>query len=74
MRLFSGSALMIIAPGLICLTFPETVDACIDQSTGSAVLKVLTAVLVGGLFAYNHFKSRINNLVKQLFTKGKKHD
>ena len=72
MRLFTGSALMTIAPALIFLTFPEAADACIDQSTGSAVLKVLTAVLVGGLFAYNHFKSRINNLVKQLFIREEK--
>ena len=65
---------MAIAPALICLTFPETADACIDQSTGSAVLKVLTAVLVGGLFAYNHFKLRINALVKRLLTREEKHD
>ena len=65
---------MSIAPAIICFTFPETADACIDQSTGSTVLKVLTAVLVGGLFAYNHFKIRINALVKRLLAREAKHD
>ena len=74
MRFFTGSTLMAVAPAIICLTFPETADACIDQSTGSTVLKVLTAVLVGGLFAYNHFKIRINAVIKGLLAREEKHD
>jgi hypothetical protein len=62
-----------MAPAIFCLTFPESADACIDQSTGSTVLKVLTAILVGGLFAYNHYKSRINTLVKRLLAREEKH-
>jgi len=74
MRFLTRTGMMAVVPAFICLTFPETADTCIDQSTGSAVLKVLTAILVGGLFAYNHYKSRINSLVKKLLAREEKHN
>ena len=65
----SGKHFLIFA--FLLMPSPDTAGACLDQGTGSAVLKVLAAVLVGGVFFYNHFRNRINTLLSNLFSKGK---
>ena len=62
------------AYAFLYLPFPDAADACIDQGTGSAVLKVLAAVLVGGVFMYNHFRNRINTFVNKLLSRGDKRE
>ena len=49
--------------------FPDPASACLEDGTGGAVLKVLAAVLVGGVFFYNHFRNRINTFVSKLFSR-----
>jgi hypothetical protein len=65
-----GLAVTAVVPAFVCLTCPEAADACLDQGTGSAVLQVLMGVLVGGLFAANHFKSQIMSVWKRLSSRG----
>ena len=61
-----------IAYAFLYLPFPDAADACIEEGIGSAVLKVLAAVLVGGVFMYNHFRNRINTFVNKLFSREEK--
>ncbi len=63
-----------VAYAFVYLPFPDAADACIDQGTGSAVLKVLAAVLVGGVFMYNHFRNRINIFINKLFSREEKRE
>jgi hypothetical protein len=70
---FSRLTALPIAYAFLYLPFPDTADACIDQGTGSAVLKVLAAVLVAGVFLYNHFRNQIKTLPNS-FSRGRKHE
>jgi hypothetical protein len=53
-------------PAFFFLTSSDMIDACIDYGTGSTVLRVFVAVLVGGLFAANHYKHRIGTIYHKL--------
>jgi len=74
MRLIKHSAMTAIAPAFFYLALHGTRDACIDQSTGSAILKVAVAVLVGGVFLYNHFRDRIKTLYSNLASRGEERE
>jgi hypothetical protein len=63
-----------VAYAFIYLPLPDTADACIEEGTGSAVLKVLAAVLVGGVFVYNHFRNRIHTFVNKLLSSEEKRE
>ena len=47
-------------------TFPVSAPACTVEGTTSTVLQVLVGVLVGGLFAANHYKSQIGSVWKRI--------
>jgi len=57
---------------IICLPVPEAADAYLDPGTGSIILQVAIAGLVGGLFAAKIFWNRIRTLLKTLFSRGTK--
>jgi cytochrome b len=63
-----------VAYAFLYLPFPDTAGACIEEGIGSAVLKVLAAVLVGGVFMYNHFRNRINIFVNKLLSREEKRE
>ena len=63
MRGFRSFAVMAVAPALLLVGFPEAADAASDPGTASAVLKVSTAVLVSGIYVYNHFRVRIGGFL-----------
>ncbi len=69
MKRFAPLAMMPFVPVILHLTFPEAADADLDQGTVSAVLKVGAAVLVGGVFVYNHFRNKVNAFFKNLFSR-----
>lgn len=71
MKFFTRFIMVPVAPAFFYLTFPETANACLDQGAGSTILQVFVAVLVGGLFAANHFKDRIRSLYNNLRSRGK---
>jgi hypothetical protein len=62
---------IIPVPAFFFLTSSDMIDACIDYGTGSTVLQVFVAVLVGGLFAANHFKHKISTIYHNLCSKDK---
>ena len=72
MKYFTHASIAAFIPAVAYLASPETADAGFNEGTGGAALKVIVAVLVGGLFAYNHYKSRINTFIKNLFSREEK--
>ena len=70
MKRFTRLTMTPVVPAFFCLAFPETADGCLDQGTGSAILKVAVAVLVGGVFLYNHFRDRIKTFYRNLVSRG----
>jgi len=73
MKCFTRLTMAPVVPAFLCLTIPQTADACLDQAANSTILQVLTAVLVGGLFAANHFRSQIKAFLN-LFSRAKKRE
>jgi hypothetical protein len=57
---------------LLSTIFPNNVYAYLDPGTGSYVLQLAIAALLGGLYAVKVFWKRITNFFKNIFTKGKK--
>ena len=57
---------IIPVPAFFFLTSSEMIDACLDFDTGSTVLRVFVALLVGGLFAANHYKHRIGTIYHKM--------
>ena len=55
---------------IICLLAPEAADAYLDPGTGSIILQVAIAGLVGGLVALKIFWNRIRTFFKSLFSRG----
>ena len=72
MRYYRHVAKLRFSFAFLFTSFPDPAGACLEDGTGGAVLKVLAAVLVGGVFFYNHFRNRINTFVSSLFSRGAK--
>ena len=72
MRGFTGFTVMAVTPALLFASFPGAADAASDPGTASAVLKVGTAVLVSGIYVYNHFRVRIGGLLGGLVSRGRR--
>ncbi len=53
----------------VYLIFPQTVYAYLDPGTGSYVLQIIIASLVGAMFAIKIFWHKINIFFKNLFSK-----
>jgi Cu/Ag efflux pump CusA len=56
---------------LAVVLFPSVTYAYIDPGTGSYILQVLAAVLLGGLFAIKMFWLHIKGFFLKFFTKKK---
>ena len=52
---------------VIDLSFPRHAYAYLDPGTGSYLLQMLLAALLGGLFAIKLFWGRIKNFLKNFF-------
>lgn len=57
---------------LLYLAFPPFVYAYLDPGTGSYILQLLVAGLVGGAFVIKMFWSRIQTFFRRLFSRGEK--
>jgi len=57
---------------LLYLAFPPFVYAYLDPGTGSYILQLLVAGLVGGAFVIKMFWSRIQSFFRRLFSRGEK--
>ncbi len=54
--------------------FARNAYAYLDPGTGSYILQMIIAALLGGLFAVKLFRYRIKIFFKNLFSRGKKHE
>ena len=59
-------SMMAVAPALLLIGTPEAASAGAEPGIANAVLKVGAAVLVSGVFLYNHFRHRIRGLISRL--------
>lgn len=62
------SALVITVSFLICTIFLEKAYAYLDPGTGSYLLQMVVAGLIGGLFAIKVFWKKIKSFFKNLFS------
>jgi hypothetical protein len=74
MKHFTSLRMMLIVPAFFYSTFPSATDASLDQGTGSAILKVAVAVLVGGVFVYSHFRDRVHVFIRNLLSRAEKRE
>ena len=51
------------------LILPQIADANADQAYGITVVQVMIGILVFGLFLGNHYRGRIRNAFKKIFSR-----
>ena len=56
------------------LIFPEEIHPYLDPGTGSIIIQLLIAILVGGLVAIRIFWAKIRTRFKGLFRREKHHE
>jgi hypothetical protein len=70
--------MVLIVFALFYLMFPQRVYAYIDPGTGSYILQLLVATLLGGLFAlklgWNKIMTLFRRLYKKLFAGSQEHE
>jgi len=64
---FNRIIIILSVLAVINLSFPRNVYAYLDPGTGSYLLQMLLAALLGGLFAIKIFWRRIIGFFKKLF-------
>ena len=72
MRYCKGLFFSIVLTGLFCLSFPHRAYAYLDPGTGSFMLQMLIAAVVGGMFAIKQFRDKAKNFLKILFSKNRR--
>ena len=51
------------------LILPQMADANVDQAYGITIVQVIIGILVFGLFLGNHYRGRIRDAFKKLFSR-----
>ena len=65
---------VVLIVSLFYLAFPQKAYAYLDPATGSYVLQIIIAALVGGLFVIKQYYSKIKGLFRKLFSRGEEVD
>jgi hypothetical protein len=71
-RLARFSLTPVLPAIIIGVPFPDGSDAYLDPGTGSVILQMGIAALIGGLFAVKIFWTRIRSFFGSLFSRGGK--
>jgi len=74
MRNFTYFTTILTVLGLVCLVFIEEAYAYLDPGTGSYILQLIIAGLLGGLFALKMFWSKVKNFFVNLFSSEHKYE
>jgi membrane protease YdiL (CAAX protease family) len=69
MKFGTWAATALVALALFFFFFPANAYAYLDPGTGSYLLQIALAALVGALFAIRLFWSRIKSFFKKLFSR-----
>lgn len=56
------------------LAFPKTTYAYLDPGTGSFIIQIILSVVLGGIFAFKMFFSKIKQTFKKIFSNNKKNE
>ena len=71
MRYFTRLRRVLVVFVLFYLLFPQAAHAYIDPGTGSFLLQILIAALVGTALSVKIFWNKVKNLFKKLFCRNK---
>lgn len=74
MKCFRRLIMRVVVLALFYLIFPQKAYAYLDPGTGSYILQLIIAALIGGLFAVKIFWNKIKIFLKNLFSRRKKHE
>lgn len=74
MKNFTNISTILIVLALFYLVFTEKVYAYLDPGTGSYILQLIIASLLGGLFALKMFWSKVKNFFVNLFSSKHKYE
>ncbi len=74
MKNFTNISTILIVLALFYLVFTEEVYAYLDPGTGSYILQLIIAGLLGGLFALKMLWSKVKNFFVNVFSRGNKHE
>ncbi len=74
MKSFTSISTILIVLALFYLVFTEEAYAYLDPGTGSYILQLIIAGLLGGLFALKMFWSKVKNFFVNVFSRGNKHE
>lgn len=74
MKNFTNISTILIVLALFYLVFTEKVYAYLDPGTGSYILQLIIAGLLGGLFALKMFWSKVKNFFVNLFSSEHKYE
>ena len=74
MKCFTGLITTLAVLGLFFFVFPQKAYAYLDPGTGSFILQLVIAALLGGLFAVKIFWNKIKIFFRNLFRRWKKHE
>ncbi len=72
MKYFTHFTIILVVLTLSYLIFPGKVYAYLDPGTGSYVLQLIIAGLLGGLFALKMCWGKVKNFFGNLFSSGNK--
>lgn len=68
MRYFKPLTTLLVVVVLVCLTFSRPAHAYLDPGTGSYILQLILAGLLGAAFAVKLFWKQIRSFFKGLFS------
>ncbi len=74
MKNFTQFTTILTVLALFYLVFTEEAYAYLDPGTGSYILQLIIAGLLGGLFALKMFWSKVKNFFVNVFSRGNKHE
>lgn len=74
MRSFTALITMLVAVILVCLIWPRPAHAYLDPGTGSYIIQLIMAGLLGAAFAVKLFWRDIRTFFKDLFAKDEGHE
>ena len=72
MKIFTLTKSMFFILGMLYLIFPQTIYAYLDPGTGSYVLQIILAAIVGIAFTFKIYWAKVKTFFATLFSKNSK--
>lgn len=72
MQMSVTKKMALILFGIVYLIFPQTIFAYLDPGTGSYILQIVLAAIVGAAFTIKLYWTKVKSFVVNLFTRRSK--